>query len=58
MILASAYSKIHNEKNKLFEKECAIAGYKKRIQFFFKLWLFNSLTINSRREMKILAGVV
>tara|TARA_A100001011_G_scaffold198186_1_gene206511 strand:- start:550 stop:1266 length:717 start_codon:yes stop_codon:yes gene_type:complete len=30
VILASAYPKIHNEKNKLFEQEYAVAGYKKR----------------------------
>ena len=30
VILASAYPEIHNEKNKLFEQEYAIAGYKKR----------------------------
>ena len=42
MILASAYSKIHNEKNKLFEQEYAVAGYKKRDRILYSNFGFTT----------------
>ena len=40
VILASAYPKIYNEKNKLFEQEYAVAGYKKRDTILFQTLAF------------------